>query len=231
MAPGDAPSPPARSADPPPPTPLRDGRRHAPRAVARLEPLPGGRVALRSPGVGWLLDPPLPGALVTPGDRIGDLEVLGVRHALVAPAGARGLVVVDASHGSPPAEPGVPRPARRGVDWDAPFLVLDPEAAGEVAAEAAAQEAAAGGTAALVFRAPSSGRYYARPSPDEPPYVAQGDVVTAGQTVGLLEVMKTFSRMTYGGAGLPERARVLRVVPPDESDLDQGAVVLELEPA
>lgn len=216
-----------RLVDPPPPGPPRDGRLRQSVLVARAEPLDEtGRVALRSPRVGWLREAPFPGDLIDPGAPVGRLEVLGTLHRLVAPAGARGLVV--ALDGDDDAAAG--GRARRPVSWDEAFLLLDPGAAGQVAERAAEQ--AAGGTGAtggLVFRSPSSGRFYARPSPDDPPYLAPGDEVTTGQTIGLLEVMKTFSRLTYGGPGLPPRARVLRVVPADESDVDQGAPVLELE--
>ncbi len=49
--------------------------------------------------------------------------------------------------------------------------------------------------------------------------------------MALLEVMKTFNRVQYGGPGLPARARVVRVVPDNESDVDGGDILLELEPA
>ncbi len=83
----------------------------------------------------------------------------------------------------------------------------------------------------IAIRAPSSGRYWARPSPDKPAFVSVGDVVTAGQTVCLLEVMKTFHRVTYAGADLPERGRVLAIRPADGDDLAAGDVLIELEPA
>ncbi len=41
--------------------------------------------------------------------------------------------------------------------------------------------------------------------------------------------MKTFNRITFGGDGLPETAKVVAVVPENESDLDQGDVILKLE--
>ena len=40
------------------------------------------------------------------------------------------------------------------------------------------------------------GTFYTRPSPDKPPFVQQGDMVCEGQTVALIEVMKTFSTIT-----------------------------------
>jgi biotin carboxyl carrier protein len=93
----------------------------------------------------------------------------------------------------------------------------------------AARAAATSGSIAI--RAPSSGRFWARPSPDKPAFVSAGDVVTTGQTVCLLEVMKTFHRVTYSGEGLPPKARVLAVRPSDGDDLAAGDVLIELEPA
>jgi acetyl-CoA carboxylase biotin carboxyl carrier protein len=108
------------------------------------------------------------------------------------------------------------------------MFALDPEAvAGSMAA--ADRNEASVRAGALVFRAPLSGRFYARPGPDKPTFVKAGDEVATGQTVGLLEVMKTFNRLIYGGEGLPARARIKAVLPQDESDLDQGDAILELE--
>jgi acetyl-CoA carboxylase biotin carboxyl carrier protein len=44
-------------------------------------------------------------------------------------------------------------------------------------------------------------------------------------------VMKTFNRLTYGGPGLPDRAKVRAVLVRDEADVDSGTAILELEPA
>ena len=80
------------------------------------------------------------------------------------------------------------------------------------------------------WRSPLSGRFYARPSPDRPDFVKPGDEITTGQSVALLEVMKTFNRLAYGGPGLPDRARVRAVLVRDEADVEAGTPILELEP-
>ena len=46
------------------------------------------------------------------------------------------------------------------------------------------------------LRAPLVGTFYASPAPDQPPYVAAGDKVAAGQTVCLIEAMKMMSEVT-----------------------------------
>lgn len=179
-----------------------------------------GMIEVRAPAVGWWRSPPPKGVVVQPGTAVGELEVLGVRHRLVAPATARGMIV---------ELPEGPRRGRIPAGYAEALMVLDPEAAGVVMEEGAA-EAERAGEGGLVFRAPSSGRFYSRPSPDKPAFVEVGDEIEVGHTVCLLEVMKTFNRVQYGGSGLPDRARVLRVVPDNESDLDSGDPILELEP-
>ena len=49
-----------------------------------------------------------------------------------------------------------------------------------------------------------------------------------GQTLGLLEVMKTFNRLVYQGDALPDAAKVERVVPNEGDDVVRGDVILSL---
>ncbi|MBC8072185.1 MAG: hypothetical protein IAG13_27945, partial [Deltaproteobacteria bacterium] len=114
--------------------------------------------------------------------------------------------------------------------WGDAMLRVRALAVGDAVAHAETRTAKPSDGGKLVFRAPLSGRFYARSSPDKPAFVAVGDEITSGQTVALLEVMKTFNRLSYGGAGLPERARVRAVLVRDEDDVEAGAAILELEP-
>ena len=60
-------------------------------------------------------------------------------------------------------------------------------------------------------------------------FVAPGDTVHLGQTVGLLEVMKTFNRLVYEGDGLPDTVRIVAVVPSDGDDVTRGEPILRLD--
>lgn len=185
---------------------------------ARLEKTDDGRLAIQSPTVGlWREQPPI-GSLVYGGAVIGRIEVLGELHVVHAPEGARGLVVAQGGDGAR---------SRRPVGYGDLLLTLDPEVA--AAARGEDTTSAAHAETGLLFRAPSSGRFYARPAPDKAAFINAGETVTAGQTVAILEVMKTFNRVQYGGSGLPAEARVIRVVPNDGDDLDAGDAILELE--
>jgi acetyl-CoA carboxylase biotin carboxyl carrier protein len=56
--------------------------------------------------------------------------------------------------------------------------------------------------------APMVGKFYAAPSPSEPPYAAAGTAVEAGATIGLIEVMKVFTSIKTETAGAIERILV-----------------------
>jgi acetyl-CoA carboxylase biotin carboxyl carrier protein len=201
-----------------------DSRQFVPELSAelvRLSSEAGGQISLRAPSPGRWRDQPALGTLIRPGDAIGWLEILDVAHRLRAPEGAIGIVV---AHGSDSAL------ARRPVDYGAPLLTLDPEAlGGALAAEAQASAAPLSADGMLLFKAPSSGRFYQRPAPDKPPFVEVGQIIERGHTLGLLEVMKTFTRIYYDDPKLPARAKVVAIVAADQADLGSGDVLLHLE--
>lgn len=48
---------------------------------------------------------------------------------------------------------------------------------------------------------PLPGIFYRKPAPDKEPYVNEGDMVEAGQTIGLIEIMKQFTEVRTDVAG------------------------------
>ena len=182
---------------------------------------------LRSPRVGWFRPAISVGALLAPGLLLGTLETLGATVAVVAPALAHGAVRSVAGN----------RHARFAVGFQDPLFTVDVHAGTGAGADASAAVGAALAVAGasdaggLVFRAPTSGRFYLRAAPGKPAFVAVGDVITTGTAICLLEVMKTFHRVTYGGEGLPARALVVAIVAVEEGDINAGDVLLRLSPA
>jgi acetyl-CoA carboxylase biotin carboxyl carrier protein len=204
-------------------TSLLDSRLHPPTLRARLVRLPDGKLRLEAPTVGLYRGEPRPGTLVGPDQPIGQLEILGVLHHILAPAEATGLVLPPETRN---------QPSRRPVEHGSLLVLLDPEAATAGAVQGASPGLrGAASTSALVFRAPTAGRWYTRPGPGKPPLIEVGTLVEHGQAVGLIEVMKTFSRLHYGGEGLPLRARVRVIVMKDEEDVAAGDALFELEQA
>jgi acetyl-CoA carboxylase biotin carboxyl carrier protein len=60
----------------------------------------------------------------------------------------------------------------------------------------------------LPIAAPMVGKFYAAPSPSDPPFVTPGTRVAADATVGLIEVMKVFASIKTETAGVIERVLV-----------------------
>lgn len=201
----------------------RAGRLHAPELEVLVSHPRGERttIELRAPSPGMFVPWIGQGDLVTPGAAIGELVVLGRTSALVVPRTgepATGLAGIALR---------LP-PATHPVGYGDVLVALDPSL--QLAAGTAAGTAAAAATVeGLVFHAPTSGRFYGRPAPDKPPFVTEGTRLATGTTICLLEVMKTFHRVTYGGPGLPDTARVRRVLVADGDDVNAGDPLLALE--
>jgi|GEM_PF-2595 len=76
-----------------------------------------------------------------------------------------------------------------------------------------------------MITAPLVGTFYRRASPEELPFVNEGDTVEAGQVVGLIEVMKTFHEVTATEPGVIERVLV-----EDGATVEFGTPLMELKP-
>ncbi len=71
----------------------------------------------------------------------------------------------------------------------------------EAATGSAAVKAGADSPAGHLVRAPMVGTFYATPSPDKPAFVSIGQVVKAGDTLGVIEAMKMFNPIEADVAG------------------------------
>ena len=69
-------------------------------------------------------------------------------------------------------------------------------AAPDTLVSAGSAQAVQEGPGILVVKAPSYGLFYAQSNPDSPPYVSIGSKVKKGDTLGLLEIMKTYYAIT-----------------------------------
>ena len=182
----------------------------------------GDRVRLRSPEVGLLAGALPAGSVLAPGQPAGTIETLGRARQLVVPDGVGGRIVSE-----PPAL------ARAPIGHGDAVYELEPIVAASARAPAAAPTARSSADArALVLPSPQAGRFYHRPAPGDPPFVAAGAIVEDGDAVGMIEVMNTFSHVPYRAAGsLPRRAKVLRALAGDGADVKRGDPLFEIEPA
>lgn len=73
-------------------------------------------------------------------------------------------------------------------------------------------------------KAQMPGTFYRRPDPESDPYVEEGDEVSAGDTIGLIEVMKNFNEIKAEEGGT-----VSRFLVEDEEAVDAGQDLVELD--
>jgi acetyl-CoA carboxylase biotin carboxyl carrier protein len=98
----------------------------------------------------------------------------------------------------------------RGTQMPAPAPVYAaPEPAQAMPMRSPVQAATGGATEASgpalpeghVVRSPMVGTFYTSPSPDKPAFVTVGQVVKAGETLGIIEAMKMFNPIEADASG------------------------------
>jgi acetyl-CoA carboxylase biotin carboxyl carrier protein len=181
-------------------------------AVAREQD--SGEIALLAPKIGFFCDPLPPGTPVAPGSVLGALVQLSRRFSIVAPQGVAGVV-----SGLPP------RDRRRAVGYGEVLLSVSPVSALARSTAARNEDAStAPGTHRVV--APTDGVFYPAAAPGAAPFAPKGARLVLGQTIGLIEVMKTFNPIVYGGGTLPESAEVVEVLAGEGEEVRAGQGLL-----
>lgn len=142
-------------------------------------------------------------------NKIAELIVRkdSVEIRTVAPAGAAAAIAAAA-----PAAPQVS------------MQVADEDEADEAPAAAPAAAPASNG---IVLTAPTPGVAYVYPGTtiDKEPLPNVGDVVEAGQVIGLVEAMKMFNEVTA-----PQKAKIVKIKVENEQLVKIGDELFELEP-
>ena len=73
-------------------------------------------------------------------------------------------------------------------------------------------------------KAPMSGVFYRKPSPEEPSYVAVGDTVKKKQVLALLETMKVFQKVKS-----PVMGKIVEIMAENETPLKDEDVMFIIE--
>lgn len=76
----------------------------------------------------------------------------------------------------------------------------------------------------LEIKSPLPGTFYRKSAPDAPPFKADGDSVSAGDVIGLIEVMKTFHELPAGVEG-----KNITFIADDQEPIMAGQVIAEVE--
>jgi acetyl-CoA carboxylase biotin carboxyl carrier protein len=75
------------------------------------------------------------------------------------------------------------------------------------------------------INAPMPSRFYRAPSPEEPPFVEVGDLVSVGEPVAVLEVMKT-----YNPVEAPFNCEILEILAEDGDAVEYAQPLLRVKP-
>ena len=73
-------------------------------------------------------------------------------------------------------------------------------------------------------RAPMSGVFYRKPTPEQPPYVEVGEFVKKKQVIALLETMKVFQKVKSPASG-----KIVEILPENESALKDNDLMFVIE--
>ncbi len=87
-----------------------------------------------------------------------------------------------------------------------------------------APEAAAPASLAGAVKSPMVGTVYVAPDPNAPPFIKEGDTVAAGQTLFIIEAMKTMNPVTAPKAGTVKSILVHNAQP---VEFDEALVIIE----
>jgi hypothetical protein len=208
---------------------VRDVEERTRIARVREDEATPGTLVVSSPMVGWA-DPAFhAGTFLNRYDRLLTVLVLGRRHLLRLPRDVQGWVL----------ETFVGKELTP-VAYGTPLLRLDPRAQsvpgmGEAADRGIgdAADGAGGGGGAGDFigggRA-TEGIFYRNASADSPPFVVLGTTVRTGTVLGMVEVMKCFNQIAYGGPGLPEFGEVTGILAADAAEGQFGQPLFRVRP-
>ena len=185
-----------------------------------------GHFDVLSPGVGLFDLPPAVGTFLQPGSFVGYLTILRRYFHLMLPENHHGVVTEHFI-----------TTRKHRVDYGEPLFRVSPESASLADAAHELSEAESGAASDDIpegmfgVRSPTDGIFYRRANPQSPPYAEEGDIITQGATLGLVEVMKCFNPIVYPGEPeFPHEARIVRIAAEDSAEVKHGTVLYIVEP-
>lgn len=150
---------------------------------------------------------------------VGDLKVT-ISKGSVPPGAASGVPTASTAVSAPAAAaPVAPAPVAAAPVTAAPATAAVPSAPKPQPASGPRAD----GTVEIV--APMMGRFYAKPEPGAAPFVTVGAQVSADSTVGLIEVMKVFTAVRAGVAGV-----ITEICVQDAEFIEYGHVLFRVRP-
>lgn len=157
------------------------------------------------------------GEVLVPGSAVGVLVIDQRSFHLLVPAGVHGQLAETL-----PEHPWVT------CGYGSPLASVSPYMGRADATDAAISADAA--SRGCVVRAPSHGTFYRSSGPGQPNFVEVGQNVAAGQTIGLVEVMKCFSPIGFEPPHGVERGVVREILAGDGVEVMADQPLVRIDP-
>jgi len=181
---------------------------------------------VRSPGVGVYYKSPEPGVFLKTGSLAGLLKRLNSIYHLRIPENVSGFVSSIAT-----------KDIANPVEYKQQLFTLMPgqtdaltSIKAEVSSDVTYTSAEKIPEGILPIISPTDGIFYRRANPESPPYVTEGDIVSTGHVLGLVEVMKSFNQIKFAGPDFPDKAKVVKILVEDSAEIKSTQVIIWLEP-
>lgn len=109
-----------------------------------------------------------------------------------------------------------------------PAQITAPQTAQGAGASSAEKSntAAAASSNNTIVRSPMIGTFYRKPSPDKPNFVEEGDIITPGKVICVIEAMKLFNEIESEISG-----KVVKILVEDASPVEFDQPLFEVETA
>jgi acetyl-CoA carboxylase biotin carboxyl carrier protein len=183
------------------------------------------QLKILSPIVGYYSDSPKSGAFLSGRALIGRIKRLNTSYEIVLPEKVQGQVRAD---------------EKKDLIFVANYrdelfrlnteTTLFSDSQAEVEATSKIEAGASGiSEKGFVVTAFTPGIFYARPSPDAPTFVSEGQTIEKGKALGLIEIMKTFNYIFFQGTGTSDKGIVKKMYVKDAQEIKLGQPLFLIE--
>ncbi len=177
-----------------------------------------------APATGYYSERPQTGALLVAGSVVGKLKILNSYYDLLLPQDTCGQVWAD-------EKADFIMPVEYGQELFRLNLEENLPDKQEIGRSKAKQKETALELPdeGFLITAFTTGIFYAKPSPDAPPFVTVGQEIEKGKALGLIEVMKTFNHIIFQGTDKADKGRIKKIYLEDAQEVKLGQPLFLVE--